>query len=105
MDLAVNLLNPQLGPRLDKLAKLIASLEPNLASHKIVPRKLPLSQGAILRAIQQVLAGFPDGLQAFEIRRMVEHDLGRKVPSSTIKSDLADNPAFERISYGRYRLR
>jgi hypothetical protein len=58
-----------------------------------------------LRAIQQVLAGFPNGLQGFEIRRMVEQDLGRKVPSSTIKSNLADNPAFERIGYGRYRLR
>ena len=64
VDLLVNLLNPEVGPRLDRLAKLIASLEPNLASHRIVPRKLPLAQGAILLAIQQVLAGFLMGFKA-----------------------------------------
>lgn len=90
---------------LDRLAEVFVSLEPKLASHKIVPRKLPMAQGQVLRAIRQVLAGHPDGLQAFEVRRLVESELGRKVPSSTVKNDLADNPSFERMGRGRYRLR
>lgn len=63
-----------------------------------------MAQGQILRTIKQVLAGYPDGLQTFEIRRLVELELGRKLPKSTVKDALASNPAFERLGYGRYRL-
>lgn len=105
MDLLVNLLNPEIGPRLDRLVRLIASLEPHLASHRIVPRKLPSAQGQVLATMKRVLASHPEGLQTFEVRRFVEQDSGRKLPKSTVKDALASNPAFERIGHGRYRLR
>jgi hypothetical protein len=105
MGLTEQLSNPGVAPLLERLSQALASLEPNIASHKIVPRKLRIAQGEVLRAIVRVVASYPDGLQTFEVRRLVETELGRKVPSSTIKSDLADNPAFERIRRGRYRLR
>jgi hypothetical protein len=104
MALAGVLSNPATDSALDQLAEVLAALEPKLATHKIVLRKLPMAQGEVLQVIRQVLAYHPDGLQAFEVRRLVETELGRKVPSSTIKNDLADNPAFERIGRGRYRL-
>ena len=105
MDLLVDLLNPEVGSKLDQLTKIFASLEPNLASHRIVPRKLPLAQGLTLATIKRVLASHPEGLQTFEVRKYVEQDLGRKLPKSTVKDALASNPAFERVRYGRYRLR
>jgi hypothetical protein len=104
MELAGVLSNPEVGPKLDRLAEVLGSIEPKLASHRIVLRKLPLAQGRILRTIKQVLAGYPGGLQTFEIRRMVEQELGQRLPKSTVKDALASNPAFERLGYGRYRL-
>jgi hypothetical protein len=63
-----------------------------------------MAQGRILWTIKQVLAEYPDGLQAFEIRQLVEQRLGRKLPKSTVKDALASNSAFERLGYGRYKL-
>jgi hypothetical protein len=100
----VVLSNHELGPKLDRLAEVLGSLEPKLSSHRIVPHKLPKAQGEILRTIKQVLAGYPGGLQTFEVRRLVEQELGRKLLRSTVKDALASNPAFERISRGRYRM-
>lgn len=105
MELVGALLNPETGPMLDRLAKALAALEPNLASHRIVPRKLQKVQGQVLATIKRVLAAYPDGLQTFEARRLVELDLGRKLPKSTVKDALASNPAFERLGHGRYRLK
>ena len=34
---------------------------------------------------------------------LVEQQLGRRTPRSTVKGALATNPAFERVGYGRYR--
>lgn len=104
MDLAVDLLNPAVQPILDRLQRAIDSLEGNLARHRVKFSDLPLAQGQILWTIKRVLAAYPDGLQAFEVRRIVELELGRKLPKSTVKDALASNPAFERIGYGRYRL-
>lgn len=90
---------------LARLAEALAALEPKLASHKILPRKLPRAQGQTLATIKRVLAAYPDGLQTFEVRRIVELDLGRKLPRATVKDALASNPAFVRLGRGRYRLR
>lgn len=105
MELTGALSNPEIGPKLDRIAKVLAGLEPKLATHKIVLRKLPLTQGRILETIKGVLAECPDGLQAFEIRWLVEQELGRTLPRSTVKATLAENPAFERITRGRYRVK
>lgn len=104
MELTGALSNPEVGLKLDRLGEVLAGLEPKLSTHQIVPRKLRLTQGRILQTIKQVLAGYPDGLQTFEVRQLVEQELGRKLPRSTVKATLAENPAFERIRRGRYRL-
>ena len=62
-------------------------------------------QGQVLRTIKRVLAQHPNGLQTHEVRGLVERQLGRPLPKSTVKDALASNPAFLRIGYGRYRLR
>lgn len=104
MELAGALSNPEVGPRLDRLATDLAALKPNLASHTIVLRKLPLRQGWILRTIKQVLAEHPEGLQRWQVGELVEKRLERPVPKSTIGNALV-KPAFERIGPGRYRLK
>ena len=68
-------------------------------------RKLPRLQGQVLATVKRVLADYPAGLQAFEVRRFVELELGEKLPKSTVKDALSSNAAFERIAPGRYRLR
>jgi hypothetical protein len=104
MELLVALLNLETGPKLDRLAQAIKHLEGDPASHGIVFPELPPAQGQILMTIKHVLAAYPDGLQAFEVRRAAELQLGRKLAKSTVNAALAENPAFKRIGYGRYRL-
>lgn len=64
-----------------------------------------MAQGHILRTVKQVLAAHPDGLQVVGVNRLVEQWLDRQLPPSMVRNALKRNPAFERISYGRYRLR
>ncbi|MFN8164128.1 MAG: integrase core domain-containing protein [Solirubrobacterales bacterium] len=95
--------NPSITKRLDSLAAVLALQQPGLSTHRINLPRLPLAQGQILLTIKNVLASHPDGLQAFEIRQLVERELGHKIPRSTVKDALARNPAFDRIARGRYR--
>jgi hypothetical protein len=104
MELAGVLSNPDASLMLDRLADVLAALEPKLATHQIVLRKLPMPQGQIIWTIKRVLADYPNGLQTFEVRRLVELELGHKLPKSTVKDALASNSAFERIGIGKYLL-
>lgn len=103
MELAGVLSNPEVGPKLDRLAEVLARLKPSPATHRVVLQDLPPSQGKTLRTIKKVLADYPDGLRAFEVRRLVELTLRRKLPDSTVRDALRSNPAFERIERGKYR--
>jgi hypothetical protein len=105
MDLLVDLLNPEIRPKLERLREAVAGLKGNVAAHRVKFRDLPLGQGQILWTIKQVLAAYPDGLQAFEVQQIVGLELGRKLAKSTVNCALSTNTAFERIGRGRYRLR
>ena len=92
--------NPNVRSDLDQLQELI---EEGKQSRRMIsaPRLKP-PQGQILKTIKLVMMEHPDGLHTYEVRRLVEERLGRKLPKSTVKDALATNPMFERIGYGRY---
>lgn len=105
MGLVRVLSNPELGPALDRLETALSKLRRRAATHKVAIDFGPPRQGDVLEAIKVLLAEHPaNGLRQSEVRRQVERRLGRKVPPSTVRTNLAYNPAFERIGYGRYRL-
>jgi hypothetical protein len=103
VELSGLLSNTNVRSDIDRLHGVIEEL---LASpkRKRSPRKLQPPQGQILKTIKLVMMEHPDGLHTYEVRQLIEEQLGRKLPKSTVKNALATNPAFERIGYGKYHL-
>jgi hypothetical protein len=95
--------NPELSALLHKIK---ANLKPGALQRRlIVEPKLKPQQGEILKTIKLVLLEHPDGLHTYEVRRLVEERLGRKLPRSTVKGCLAEHPKlFVRLVRGKYRI-
>lgn len=105
MELAQELSNPELGPALDRLETALTKVRRRAAKHKVTIALGSPRQGDVVEATKVLLAEHPaNGLRQSEVRRQVERRLGRKVSASTVRTNLAYNPAFERIGYGWYRL-
>ena len=106
LDIVRAITHPSFLTRAEKLSKQIEKLlasndKVSLPKYKPKPR-----QGRTLRTIKTVLLEHPDGLQTYEVRKLVEERLGRRLPKSTVKDALATHPKdFRRVSYGRYMLR
>jgi hypothetical protein len=69
-----------------------------------------LGNGVVQRAVVKVLAASGGPLRGAEIHRAVERLLGRPVSKDSVGWCLGTGargkePRFERVSYGRYRLR
>jgi hypothetical protein len=104
MELTVALSNPSLGPLLARALQTVAGLAGDPAAHEVAVSALPARLGQIIEAMKAVLDEHPEGLRTVEVRQAVEARLGRSVSASTVKSNLVDGSAFERVAYGRYRL-
>lgn len=108
MELIGVLSNPEVCSGLDRLHQAIASLSAP-TSHRAVRPPHRRRPGAVLQAIQVVLAEHPEGLRTVEVRRSVVECLGCELPPATVKGTLAayaePGGPFERIARGRYRLR
>lgn len=103
VELSGLLSNPRVTLELKRIAEGLASEPRSAPAARLSARRAP--QGQVLRAIKGVLAGCADGLQAHEVRTLVEQHLGRQISKSTVNATLFSNPAFELIAYGRYRLK
>jgi hypothetical protein len=94
--------NPELSALLHKIkANLKTGVTQQGPAAQSVPKPRP---GEILKTIRLVLLEHPDGLHTYEVRRLVEERLGRKLPRSTVKGFLAEKPEFIRLGRGKYRL-
>jgi hypothetical protein len=102
VELSGLLSNPNVCSDLDRLHELIEKAKQSKRKRSSFEIKPP--QGQVLRTIKLVMLEHPDGLHTYEVRKLVEERLGRKLPKSTVKDALATNPAFERIGYGKYRV-
>ena len=105
MELSGLLSNPRVALELDRIVEALTYSGPSQRSKCRENRPSRPPQGQVLRAIKLILVPHAEGLQTHEVRRLVEAHLGRQLPKSTVKDALANNPAFERIAYGRYRLK
>jgi hypothetical protein len=105
MDLVGSVTNRDLAYRLDRVR---AGLDRLPA--QTVPRKtegsyrLKRRGGEVAAAIAAVLAD-KSSMRFLEIQAAVERVLKGRVAPSTVKTCLARSPEFEKIGFGRYRLR
>lgn len=103
MELSELFPNPQY---IDLLRKIEAKLKTGVKQRPEPQPKLKPPRGEVLRMIQLVLLENPDGLHTYEVRRLVEERLGRKLPRSTVKGCLAEHSKlFVRVRRGVYRVR
>ncbi|MHB1468659.1 MAG: hypothetical protein ACYCX7_05840 [Solirubrobacteraceae bacterium] len=106
MELVGTYSNSESEARLRRLVQAVERLKLDAEPPPLPELRPP--QGQVLRVIKTVLASFPDGLRTVEIWRLVQAELGRNVPYSTIKdalsSNLGERGCFERLRHGVYRL-
>ena len=105
MELIGALSNPEFIEALDSVNVALSGLDRRPSRHTVLPAEISQRQGDTLQAMKAILATCPGGLRTVELRARVQAALGRTCPSSTVKGMLAANPAFVRVSRGRYRLR
>ena len=100
MELTGRLSNPEFREHLAQLQEISRRRGQGAITLPSAPkRQMPVSE-----AIATVLQAQGDApARMYKIHEAVEQFLGRRVPRSTIKNDLATS-RFERVGRGRYRL-